>query len=71
MPICSPKQWSIQLGIETFFSNCLRNKASHRGRVVELIEMHGNVQVLDMRHAFRHHKSWVVFRDFCWNSLNF
>ena len=39
--------------------------------VVELIEMHGNVPVLDMWHAFRHHESWVVFRDFRWNSLNF
>ena len=34
-------------------SNCSRNKPLYGGRVVEKTEMHGDVPVSDMRHAFR------------------
>ena len=34
-------------------------------------EMCGNVPIFHMRHAFRHHESWVDVLDFCRKSLNF
>ena len=37
----------------TSVSNCSRNKPFYGGRVVEKNEMHDDVPVTDMRHAFR------------------
>ena len=75
MPIGSPKQKIINLGIETYFS--FNNMHQIKKQSIPLRkngwknEMYGDVLIYDMWHAFRYYEIWVDFGDFCLNSLSF